>query len=118
MGAARLWEWRCSSCRHDAPARIDLAPIPNDRFAPILLQKSAADDGRSVISLGAAGYDPPALTIFTQLHATRCTEPEWVAVAQLAMRAVGGSGRWQPEQIRPGRPVDHAVEAGRLSGCA
>ena len=88
------------------------------RFWQILLQKSAADDGRSVISLGAAGYDPPALTLFTQLHATRCTEPEWVVVERPAMRAAAGSVQWQPERTHPGRLVDRAVEAGRASGCA
>src|SRR6185436_8108324 len=83
------------------------------RYWQILLQKSAADDGRSVISLGAAGYDPPALTLFTQLHATRCTEPEWVVVERPAMRAAAGSVQWQPERTHPGRLVDRAVEAGR-----
>jgi hypothetical protein len=34
------------------------------------------------------------------------------------MRAAAGSGRWQPEQIRPVRLVDHAVEAGGASECA
>jgi hypothetical protein len=37
-------------------------------FGSILLQKSAAADGRSVISFGAAGFDPPALTPSTQLQ--------------------------------------------------
>jgi hypothetical protein len=31
---------------------------PDVSFGSILLQKSAAADGRSVVSLGAAGYDP------------------------------------------------------------
>jgi len=34
----------------------------NDRLAPILLKKPTAADGRSAISLRAAGSDPPALT--------------------------------------------------------
>ncbi len=38
------------------------------RSVPILLQKSAAADGRSAISLRAAGSDPPALTPSTQLQ--------------------------------------------------
>ena len=37
------------------------------RFVPISLQKSATADGRSAISLGAAGVDPPAPTLSTQL---------------------------------------------------
>jgi hypothetical protein len=32
------------------------------------LQKSAAADRRSAISLSAASFDPPALTPFTQLQ--------------------------------------------------
>src|SRR5256885_16666557 len=61
---------------------------------------------------------PPTPTLLRNFYAARYTEPERVAVAQLAMRAVGSSGRWPPEQIRPGRLVDHAVEAGRASGYA
>ena len=38
-------------------------------FVPILLQKSVASDGcPSAISLRAAGFDPPALTLSTQLQ--------------------------------------------------
>jgi hypothetical protein len=33
-------------------------------LVPILLQKSAAADGRSAVLLRAAGFDPPALTSF------------------------------------------------------
>ena len=33
-----------------------------------MLQKSAAADGPSAISLRAAGFDPPALTLSTQLQ--------------------------------------------------
>jgi len=69
------------------------------------------------VHLGRWGL-PPTPTLLRNFYATQYTEPERVAVAQLAMRAVGGSGRWQPEQIRPGRLVDHAVEAGRASECA
>jgi hypothetical protein len=36
-------------------------------FVPILLQKSAATDGSSAISLGTTGFDLPALTLSTQL---------------------------------------------------
>jgi hypothetical protein len=36
-------------------------------FVPISLQKSATADGRPAISLGAAGFDPPAPTLSTQL---------------------------------------------------
>jgi hypothetical protein len=36
------------------------------RFVPILLQKSAPTDGRSAISLEAAGIDPSAPTLSTQ----------------------------------------------------
>jgi len=36
-------------------------------FVPILLQKSAAADVPSAISLRAAGFDPPTLTPSTQL---------------------------------------------------
>ena len=51
-------------------------------------------------------------------YATQYTEPERVAVAQPAMRAVLGSGRWRPEQTRPGHLAVHVVEADRASGCA
>jgi hypothetical protein len=44
----------------------------DDRLAPILLKKPAAADGRSAISLRAAGSDPPALTPSTQLR--RCAK--------------------------------------------
>jgi hypothetical protein len=36
-------------------------------FVPILLQKSAAADGRSAIPLREAGFDAPAMTPSTQL---------------------------------------------------
>jgi hypothetical protein len=52
---------------------------------------------------------PPTPTLLRNFDATQYTEPERVAVAQLAMRAVGGSGRWQPEQIRPGADVARAA---------
>ena len=84
----------------------------------ILLRKSAAADGRSANHLGAMGFDPRPRRSVRNFYATQCTKPQRVAVAQLAMRAAAGSGRWQPEQIRPGRLVDHAVEAGRASECA
>src|SRR3954463_4682003 len=61
---------------------------------------------------------PSTPTLLLKFDAMQYREPEQVAGAQLAMRTVGGSGRWQPEQIRPGRLVDHAVEAGRASECA
>jgi hypothetical protein len=51
-------------------------------------------------------------------YASQYVEPERVAGAQPRLRAVGDSGRWQPEQIRPGRRVDHTAEAGRASECA
>jgi hypothetical protein len=44
-----------------------VSQIRQVRKVPILLQKSAAADGRSAISLGATGFDPPALTLSTQL---------------------------------------------------
>jgi hypothetical protein len=34
---------------------------------PILLQKSVCSDGPSTISFGAAGFDPPVVTLSTQL---------------------------------------------------
>jgi hypothetical protein len=40
----------------------------NVAYWKILLQKSAAADGRVAISLRAAGFDPPALTPSTQLQ--------------------------------------------------
>jgi len=40
----------------------------NARAIAALLQKSAAADGRSAISLRAVGSDPPALTPSTQLQ--------------------------------------------------
>jgi hypothetical protein len=64
------------------------------------------------------GFDPRPRRYLRNFYATQYTEPQRVAVAQLAMRAAAGSGRWQPEQIQPGRLVDHAVEAGRASECA
>src|SRR5579872_4428963 len=37
-------------------------------FVPILLQKLVGGDGPSIVSFGAAGVDPPALTLSTQLQ--------------------------------------------------
>jgi hypothetical protein len=43
------------------------AECRDDRYWQILLQKSAASDGLSAITLSAAGFDPPAPTFSTQL---------------------------------------------------
>src|SRR6476659_1732963 len=85
----------------------------------ILLQKSpVTDDVDLAISLGATGFGPRPRRSLRNSYATQYTEPERVAVAQPARRAVAGSEQWRPEQIRPEHLVDHAVEADRASGCA
>ena len=38
------------------------------RYWQILLQKSVGCDGRRPFHFGAAGFDPPALTLSTQLQ--------------------------------------------------
>jgi hypothetical protein len=63
----------------------------------ILLQKSAVtNDVVRPVHLGRWGLPPPRRSL-RNFYATQYTEPERVAVAHPAMRAVGGSGRWQPE---------------------
>ena len=80
----------------------------------ILLQKSpVTDDVDLAISLGATGFGPRPRRSLRNSYATQYTEPERVAVAQPMTRAAAGSERWQLEQTRPGRLVDHAVEVDR-----
>src|SRR5437868_14607811 len=69
----------------------------------------------STISFGAAGFDPPALTLSTPSNATQCTEPQQVAVGPYMLRAAVGSGRWRQERTRPGRLSGRAIA---VSGCA
>jgi len=52
----------------DLPPQTDIVSQTGYvRFVPILLQKSAAADGRSAIPLREAGFDAPAMTPSTQL---------------------------------------------------
>jgi len=68
--------------------------------------------------VNVGGFDPPTLAALGNFDATQCTEPEREAVVRPAPRTFVGSERWQPEQTRPVRLVDHAVGADRASGCA
>jgi hypothetical protein len=96
---------------HDRKARADF------RFWPILLQKSAVtDDVVRPFQLGRRGLVPRRRRSLRNSYATQYTEPERVAVAQPAIRAAAGSEQWRPEQTRPERLVDHAIEVDRASG--
>jgi hypothetical protein len=89
------------------------------RKVPILLQKSAVtDDVVRPFHLGRRGLVPRPRRTLSNFYATQYTEPQRVAVAQPAMRAAVGSEQWRPEQTRPERLVDHAVETDRASECA
>src|ERR1700737_4899240 len=97
----------------------DIGALANVRFAPILLQKSVEpDDVTRPFHLGRRGLVPRPRRSPRHFYATQYTEPERVAVAQPAMRAAVDSEQWRPEQTRPERLVDHAVEADRASECA
>lgn len=86
-------------------------------FWPILLQKSAVtDDVVRPFQLGRRGLVPRRRRSLRNSYATQYTEPERVAVAQPAIRAAAGSEQWRPEQTRPERLVDHAIEVDRASG--
>src|SRR4029077_16511121 len=62
---------------------------------------------------GGGALSPRPLRFLRNSNSTRCTELLPVAVAQPMTRAAAGSERWQLEQTRPGRLVDHAVEVDR-----
>ena len=116
-----------SALRRGGRSRMPaLGHKPTDRlmsrqvsYGPILLQKSAAMD------LAAGPFVEPrsealALTHFTQLrrYATRCAEPEPVAVVRPAMQIASDSGRWRLEQTHPGHLAGRAIGADQASGCA
>lgn len=71
-------------------------------------------------SVRPTGFDPPPLTHSTQRnsYATQCTWHERVVVAQRTTRGVSDFEQGQPEQTRPGRPMDHEAGADQASGCA
>src|SRR5258708_14817694 len=83
--------------------------IRNDRLGAILLRKSGATD-RVGHLLGATALTRRPRRFLRNSNSTRCTEPVPVAAARPGLRAAAGSERWRPEQIHPGRLVDHAVE--------
>ena len=68
--------------------------ISHVRKVPILLQKSAVtDDVIRSFRLGRRGLIPRPRRSLRNFYATQYAQPEWVAVAQPAMRAVADSGR-------------------------
>ena len=81
------------------------------RLWQILLQKSAVThDVVRPFHLGRRGLAPDPRRSLR--NAKQYTEPEWVAVAQPAMRSAVGSEQWPPERTHPERLVDHADEVG------
>lgn len=81
-----------------------LSAVRYVRFVPILLQKSGAADGRSANSFrGRWGLIPRPRRSLRNFYATQCTEPQRVAVTQLAMRAAARFTR--PGQKAADRPT-------------